>query len=83
MEHSVNAAREERDNLSMELKELREKASERMTENSQVEAVNCELEFEVERMTDYAKALQESLENIGKDYTEQFEGYLDRIRSGE
>lgn len=67
----------------MELKELREKASERMTENSQVEAVNCELEFEVERMTDYAKALQESLENIGKDYTEQFEGYLDRIRSGE
>lgn len=54
-----------------------------MTENSQVEAVNCELEFEVERMTDYAKSLQESLENIGKDYTNQFDGYLDRIRNGE
>ena len=39
-----------------------------MVSNEQTLAVNTEVEFEVQRMTEYASALQENLETMAKDY---------------
>mmetsp|Transcript_23127 Transcript_23127/g.30808 ORF Transcript_23127/g.30808 Transcript_23127/m.30808 type:complete len:119 (-) Transcript_23127:1199-1555(-) len=50
-----------------------------MVSNEQTIAVNTEVEFEVQRMTDYAGALQDNLENMAKDYQLQFESVLATI----
>ena len=44
-----------------------------MVGNEQTIAMNTEVEFEVQRMTEYASALQDNLENMAKDYQEQFD----------
>ena len=50
-----------------------------MVNNEQTIADNTEVEFEVQRMTDYASALQDNLENMAKDYQDQFEAVLASI----
>ena len=50
-----------------------------MVSNEQTIAVNTEVEFEVQRMTDYAGALQDNLESMAKDYQVQFESVLGTI----
>jgi hypothetical protein len=49
---------------------LRHLCHQKMVTNEQTIAVNTEVEFEVQRMTDYASALQDNLENMAKDYSE-------------
>lgn len=44
-----------------------------MVGNEQTIAMNTEVEFEVQRMTEYASALQDNLENMAKDYQDQFD----------
>ena len=48
-----------------------------MVNNEQTIAVNTEVEFEVQRMTDYAGALQDNLESMAKDYQDQEERSLE------
>lgn len=50
-----------------------------MVNNDQTIADNTEVEFEVQRMTDYASALQDNLENMAKDYQYQFESVIASI----
>ena len=63
-------AKTERDQLSEQLAELRHLCHQKLVTNEQTIAVNTEVEFEVQRMTDYASALQDNLENMAKDYSE-------------
>ena len=51
-----------------------------MVNNEQTIADNTEVEFEVQRMTDYASALQDNLENMAKDYQDQFDQFLSTIQ---
>lgn len=72
-------AKTERDQLSEQLAELRHLCHQKLVTNEQTIAVNTEVEFEVQRMTDYASALQDNLENMAKDYSEQFDFVLSSI----
>jgi len=57
LEQSLKVAKGERDGLSEQLAELRHQVHQKMVTNEQTIAVNTEVEFEVQRMTDYASAL--------------------------
>lgn len=64
----MKEAKAERDGLATQLDELRKQVHQKMVNNEQTIAVNTEVEFEVQRMTDYAGALQDNLESMAKDY---------------
>ena len=68
LEQTLKEAKTERDSLAEELADLRHQVHQKMVSNEQTIAVNTEVEFEVQRMTDYASALQDNLENMAKDY---------------
>jgi len=68
LEQSLKEAKTERDSLSEQLADLRHQVHQKMVGNEQTIAMNTEVEFEVQRMTEYASALQDNLENMAKDY---------------
>ena len=68
LEQTLKEAKGERDKLAEHLGELRHQVHQKMVTNEQTIAVNTEVEFEVQRMTDYASALQDNLENMAKEY---------------
>lgn len=75
----MKEAKDEREALSTQLADLRHQVHEKMVSSEQTEASNTEVEFEVQRMTDYASALQDNLENMAKDYQDQFDLVLGQI----
>ena len=75
LEKAVGEARAERDELSKKLAELRMQVHQKMNANDNTIAINMETEYEVNRLTDYAKQLQDNLENLNHDYSSQFEIY--------
>lgn len=75
----MKAAKTERDQLAEQLGELRHQVHQKLVSNEQTIAVNTEVEFEVQRMTDYASALQDNLENLAKEYSDQFDAVLNTI----
>ena len=68
MENSITDAVAERDALSKKLAELRQQVQLKRNTNENIIAINTEQEYEVERMCDYAKQLQDNLENLTVDY---------------
>ena len=69
LEKAVAEARAERDELSKRLAELRQQVHLKMNTNDNTISMNMETEYEVNRLTDYAKQLQDNLENLSNDYT--------------
>ena len=76
LEKAVDEARIERDDLSKKLADLRVKVHQKMNSNDNTIAYNMETEFEVNRLTDFAKQLQDNLENLSVDYQGQFENLI-------
>ena len=80
LEAALKEAKNEREQLAEQLRELRHQVHQKMVNNEQTIADNTEVEFEVQRMTDYASALQDNLENMAKDYQDQFDQFLSTIQ---
>lgn len=69
----LNEAQKKREEQVIELQKLQQEVLKRKSDNETSRSKNRELEFEMERLENYANQLRENISDMMTDYRTQFE----------